>query len=177
MCEKYKIFPDGLYFVTLTTVGWIDVFTRAIYCDEIVKNLNYCIDNKKLKVFAFCIMPSHIHLIAKTEDDVSLSNVLRNFKSYTSKQIIKMIEESHTESRREWLLYMFEFYGKKNAHNVKYQFWQQNNHAFDLFSNKFIDQKVNYIHNNPVEARIVTEPHFYVYSSANQFTDLKLAEL
>ena len=127
-------------------------------------------------MFAFCIMPSHIHLIAKTEDDVSLSNVLRNFKSYTSKQIIKMIEESHTESRREWLLYMFEFYGKKNAHNVKYQFWQQNNHAFDLFSNKFIDQKVNYIHNNPVEARIVTEPHFYVYSSDNQFPDLKLAE-
>ena len=122
-------------------------------------------------------MPSHIHLIAKTEDDVSLSDVLSDFKSNTSKQIIKMIEESHTESRREWLLYMFEFYGKKNAHNVKYQFWQQNNHAFDLFSNKFIDQKVNYIHNNPVEARIVTEPHFYVYSSANQFTDLKLAEL
>ena len=122
-------------------------------------------------------MPSHIHLIAKTKDDVSLSDVLRDFKSNTSKQIIKMIEESHTESRREWLLYMFEFYGKKNAHNVKYQFWQQNNHAFDLFSNKFIDQKVNYIHNNPVETRIVTEPHFYVYSSANQFTDLKLAEL
>lgn len=66
---------------------------------------------------------------------------------------------------------------QKNAHNVKYQFWQQNNHAFDLFSNKFIDQKVNYIHNNPVETRIVTEPHFYVYSSANQFTDLKLVEL
>ncbi len=122
-------------------------------------------------------MPSHIHLIAKTKDDVSLSDVLRDFKSNTSKQIIKMIEESHTESRREWLLYMFEFYGKKNAHNVKYQFWQQNNHAFDLFSNKFIDQKVNYIHNNPVETRIVTEPHFYVYSSANQFTDLKLVEL
>ncbi|HRB37487.1 MAG: transposase [Bacteroidia bacterium] len=176
MCEKYKIFPDGLYFVILTTVGWIDVFTRAIYCDEIVKNLNYSIDNKKLKVFAFCIMPSHIHLIAKTEDDVSLSDMLRDFKSYT-KQIIKMIEESATESRREWLLYMFEFYGNKNAHNVKYQFWEQHNHAFDLFSNKFIDQKVNYIHNNPVEARIVTEPHFYVYSSANQFTDLKLAEL
>ena len=176
MCEKYKIFPDGLYFVILTTVGWIDVFTRAIYCDEIVKNLNYSIDNKKLKVFAFCIMPSHIHLIAKTEDDVSLSDMLRDFKSYT-KQIIKMIEESATESRREWLLYMFEFYGNKNAHNVKYQFWEQHNHAFDLFSNKFIDQKVNYRHNNPVETRIVTEPHFYVYSSANQFTDLKLVEL
>ena len=85
MSEKYKIFPDGLYFVTLTTVGWIDVFTRAIYCDEIVMNLNYCIDKKKLKVFAYCIMPSHIHLIAKTEDNVNVSDVLRDFKSYTSK--------------------------------------------------------------------------------------------
>jgi REP element-mobilizing transposase RayT len=177
MSEKYKIVPDGLYFVTLTTVGWIDIFTRAMYCDEIIKNLNYCIDNKGLKVFAFCIMHSHIHLIAKCDEGINLSDVLHDFKSYTAKRILKMIEESDAESRREWLLYMFEFYGKKSAHNVKYQFWQHNNHAFDLFSNKFIDQKVNYIHNNPVEARIVTEAHFYIYSSANEFTDLKLAEL
>jgi hypothetical protein len=72
---------------------------------------------------------------------------------------------------------LFEFFGKKNSHNSKYQFWQQNNHAFDLFTNKFIDQKVDYIHNNPVEARIVIEAHHYVYSSANEFTDLKLAKL
>ncbi len=70
-------------------------------------------------MFAFCIIPLHIQLIAKTEDDVSLSNMLRDFKSYTTKQIIKMIEESYTESGYEWLLYMIEFYGKKNAHNVR----------------------------------------------------------
>lgn len=175
MSEKYKIFPDGLYFITMTTVGWIDIFTRAEYCDEIINNLNYCIANKGLKIFAFVMMPSHIHLIAKVENG-NLSDVLRDFKSYTSKKLIKMIEESNKESRREWLLYMFKFFGKKNAHNTTYQFWQQNNHAFDLFFNKFIDQKVDYIHNNPVEARIVTEPHYYVYSSANEFTDLKLSE-
>jgi putative transposase len=175
MSEKYKIFPDGLYFVTMTTVGWIDVFTRAEYCEEIIKNLNYCIDNKGLKIFAYCIMPSHVHMIAKVEDG-NLSDVLRDFKSFTSKQLIKMVEENNKESRKEWLLYMFEFFGKKNKHNTKYQFWQQNNHAFDLFSNKFIDQKVDYIHNNPVEARIVTEPHYYVYSSANEFSELKLSE-
>lgn len=176
MSEKYKIFPGGLYFITMTVVGWIDVFTRAEYCDEIIKNLNYCISNKGLKVYAFCIMPSHIHLIAKTED-TNLSNVLRDFKSYTSKKIIKMIAENSQESRKEWLLYMFEFFGKKNAHNDKYQFWQQKNHAFDLFSNKFIDQKIDYIHNNPVAARIVTDPIHYVYSSTNEFTDLKLSKI
>ncbi len=118
-------------------------------------------------------VPSHIHLIAKITDG-NLSDVLRDFKSYTATLFLKTVQESHTESRREWLLYMFEFFGKSNAHNTKYQFWQQNNHPFDLFSNKFIDQKVDYIHTNPVVARIVNEPHHYVYSSANQFTELKL---
>ncbi|HRU18554.1 MAG TPA: transposase [Bacteroidia bacterium] len=176
MSEKYKIFPGGLYFVTMTVVGWIDVFTRAVYCDEIIANLNYCIENKGLRIYAFVIMPSHIHLIAKVENEGNLSDILRDFKSHTSKKIISMIEESESESRKEWLLYMFEFFGKKQIHNKKYQFWQQNNHAFDLFSNKFIDQKFDYIHNNPVEARIVTEPSYYVYSSANEFTNLKLYE-
>ena len=102
---------------------------------------------------------------------------LRLVAAITAKLFLKTVEDSQTESRREWLLYMFQFFGKANAHNSKYQFWQQNNHPFDLFSNKFIDQKVDYIHNNPVVARIVNEPHHYVYSSANQFTELKLDKL
>ncbi len=116
-------------------------------------------------------------MIAKVENDENFSEVLRDFKSHTSKKIIGMIEESETASRKEWLLYMFEFFGKKQIHNKKHPFWQQNNHAFDLFSNKFNDQKVNYRHNNPVEARIVTASQFYIFSSANEFTDLKLSEL
>jgi REP element-mobilizing transposase RayT len=74
----------------MTVVGWIDVFTRAGYCDEIIKNLNYCIDKKGLKVFAFCIMPSHIHMIAKADDGINLSDVMRDFKSYTAKQLLKI---------------------------------------------------------------------------------------
>ncbi len=174
MSEKYKILPDGLYFATLTVIQWIDVFTRSEYCDEIIKNLNYCIEHKGLKVYAFCIMPSHIHLIATAEN---LSDVLRDFKSHTAKSIIKLIKEHPSESRKEWLLKMFEAAGSINAHNKTYQFWQQKNHAFDLFTNKFIDQKTDYIHNNPVKARIVNEPHHYVYSSANQFTELKLEKM
>jgi len=176
MSDKYKIVNDELYFCTLTVVGWIDVFTRADYCDEIIKNFNHCIKEKNLSVYAFCIMPSHIHFIGRVENG-NLSDVLRDFKSYTAKQILKMIEENAQESRKEWLLYMFEFFAKNNAHNSKYQFWQQNNHAFHLYSAKLIAQKVDYIHDNPVEARIVDEPIHYIYSSANEFTELKLSEL
>ena len=176
MSEKYKIYEGGLFFVTLTMVGWIDLFTRKTYCDELIKNINYCIDHKGLQIFSFCIMPSHLHIIAKRDEEL-LGEVLRDFKSFTAKKLIKMITNNTKESRKEWLLYMFEFFGNRNKHNDKYAFWQQNNHPFDLFTNKMIDQKVNYIHNNPVVAGYVNDPQNYIYSSANPFTELKLSSL
>ncbi|MBL4716615.1 MAG: transposase [Bacteroidetes bacterium] len=171
MSEKYKLYEGGVFFVTLTTVSWIDVFTRSEYCDEIINNLNYCINNKGLEVYCYCIMPSHIHIIASTKIG-TLGDILRDFKSFTSKKIIKMISESQTENHKEWLLYMFEYFGKRQKHNQKYQFWKQSNHPIDLLSNHFIDQKIDYIHGNPVKARIVDEPENYVYSSAYEFNEL-----
>ena len=176
MSEKYKTYPGGLFFVTLTIVGWIDVFTRREYADEIIKNLNYCIQNKGLKVFAFCIMPSHIHMVASAGDEGLLSNILRDFKSYTAKRIIGLIQENSQESRKERLLHLFRYYGKFNKHNAEFQFWQQHNHPIDLLTANFIMQKIDYIHNNPVKAGLVTEAHCYVFSSANRDTDLKLEE-
>ncbi len=176
MSEKYKIYPEGLFFITLTVVGWIDVFTREEYAEEVIDNFNFCIEQKGLKIYCFCIMSSHIHLIASSVNS-SLSDILRDFKSYTAKKIIASIEENPRESRKEWLLHMFEFYAKGNSHNSKYQFWQQHNHPIDLVSSKFVDEKRQYIHENPVKARLVNEASNYIYSSANPFTRIKLEAL
>ena len=46
-----------------------------------------------------------------------------------------------------------------------------------LYSNKLIEQKTNYIHHKPVVAGSVEQPHHYIYSSANRFTELKLSEM
>jgi putative transposase len=67
MTEMYKVQPKGLYFVTLTVVGGIDVFTRYEYCDLLVDNLNYCIDNKRLRVYEYAILPSQLYMIADVE--------------------------------------------------------------------------------------------------------------
>ena len=176
MSEKYKIYPEGTFFITLTVVGWIDIFTRREYADEIVSNLNYCSNRKGLKIYSYCIMPSHLHIICSAEKG-NLSDILRDFKSYTAKRIITLIENNPVESRKEWLLYLFRFFKEKIRHNREFQFWQQHNHPIDLTDAKLFSQKVNYIEQNPVEAGLVTEAAYYTFSSANPDSLVVLAEV
>lgn len=132
MSEKYKITSsEGLYFVTLTVVGWIDLFTRKEYADIVIRNLNYCTQHKNLQIYAFCIMPSHIHMIT----DVSigyLSDVLRDFKSYSAKEIYQAIKDNPQESRKDWLVYQLQYFAKYKASNKEFQLWQHRNHPLEL---------------------------------------------
>lgn len=164
---------DELYFVTLTVTGWVDVFTRRIYTDFIIENLIHCQQNKKLNIYAYVIMTNHIHMVANIEGG-SLANVLRDFKTYTSKQLVKMIRENNTESRADWMLRIFEKAGEYNPANINHQFWQNGNYPILLYTPAAIDQKIDYIHQNPVRAGFVGSAHEYWYSSANPESPLKV---
>ena len=170
MSRKYKFRnPAAIYFVTFATVNWIDVFTRRVYKDIVVDSLNYCIKNKGLVVYAWVIMGNHVHLIIERRT-VALEDVMRDLKRHTSKAILKEIEENPQESRKAWMLWMFERAGKKNINNSKFQFWQQHNQPIELTTEAFaIDSSIDYIHNNPVTAGFVDCPEHYRYSSAVDF--------
>lgn len=168
---------DAPYFVTLTTVGWIDVFTREAYSKELIKNLAFCQDNRGLEIYAYVLMPSHLHMICRRKAEAGLlSDLLRDFKSYTSKQLMKMISENEQESRKEWLLHLFKYYAKFTKQNQEMMFWQKTSHPVELYSNKMIEQKLEYIHQNPVKAGIVIEPWAYLYSSACTESPLKVLD-
>ena len=173
MSHKYKFHQNGLFFITMTVVGWIDIFTRKEYADEIIKNLNFCIDEKGLEIFEFCIMPSHIHMICSAKDG-NAGKIIKDFKSFTAKEIIRLIENNPQESRKEWLLYLFKYFAKGNGGHSNFQLWQHGSHPISLESNEWIEEKTNYIWYNPVKAGIVAEPQHYVYSSANSITELKI---
>lgn len=177
MSENRKAFEGNIYFVTLTIVGWIDVFTRKTYADIIIENLKYCQQKEGLSIYAFVIMSNHLHLVVKRESEKDLTELLGRFKSYTSKKIIQAIEESNEESRKEWLLYMFNYFANKSKQYKKFHFWQYTNHPVELYTNELIDQKIDYIHQNPVKAGIVAEDYQYIYSSANPDSVLKVDEL
>jgi REP element-mobilizing transposase RayT len=109
---------------------------------------------------------NHVHFIGRAEEGFELSNILRDFKRHTSKAVLKAIEDNPRESRKEWMLSIFKKSGEHNSNNVKYHFWRQDNKPIEITSNKVIDIKLNYIHNNPVEEGIVVRPEDYKYSSA-----------
>ena len=160
MSRKYKFHnPDGIYFVSFAIQGWVDALTRSEYKDILIENLSYCQQNKGLEIFAWCIMTNHVHLIIKAKDGYLLQDILRDFKKYTSKAIIKAISENPVESRKEWLLQQFK---TKDG----FSFWRGDNKPIELWSNKVIDQKLGYIHQNPVEEGLVFRAEDYRYSSA-----------
>ncbi|MBT2563780.1 transposase [Pedobacter sp. ISL-68] len=173
MSRKYKFYnKEGLYFVSFATVYWIDVFVRLQYFNILIESLDYCRKSKGMEVYCWCIMPSHVHLIFSAKNN-NPGDVLRDFKVHTSKKLQKEISENIQESRKEWLLWMFKRAGEKNSNITNGQFWQEHNKPIELWSNEVIDQKVDYIHNNPVEAGFVTEDYHWKYSSAIDFSGEK----
>ena len=168
--SRYKIHdPHGLYFLTLTVVDWVDVFVRKSYKDIIIKSLQYCQKEKGLEIAGYVIMSSHVHLIARATGTQTLSEVLRDFKKFTARQILKEIETGGYESRREWMLHRFAYRGNTTTGNREYQFWQSDNHPIEIYSLPVALQKLQYIHDNPVVEGWVSEPADYLYSSASNY--------
>ena len=172
MSGKYKIWDQGkAYFLTITVLGWIDVFTRKNHKITIINSLKYCQKEKGLEIFGYCLMPSHLHLLARAEGAFTLSEILRDFKKFTCKAIIKQII-SEPESRRDWMLEYFKRAGSDLKGIKEYKFWQDGNHPEEITSNKFFDEKLAYIHNNPVKELIVERPEDYFFSSARNYAGL-----
>ena len=171
MSRKYKFHnKEAAYFISFATVYWIDVFTRQAYFNILEESINYCRAEKGMEVYAYCFMPSHVHFVFRsTKEDPS--GLLRDFKGFTARKLINAIEENPQESRKEWLLEMFEKAGKEKSNVTRRQFWQQHNKPIELWSNKVIKQKIDYIHNNPVVQGFVTDPIDWKYSSARNYAD------
>lgn len=168
MPAAYQIENESAcYFVTLQVVKWVDIFSRKIYKDLIVENLEYCQENKGLIIYGFVIMTNHIHMIIKSSRN-NLSGTLRDFKSYTAKQIIEIIN-SPIESRKSWAQDIFKSEAYSNGRNSNFQFWTHENHAKIVVSKDFFKQKLQYIHENPVRSGFVNKAENYPYSSAANY--------
>ena len=173
--DNYKITDqNAMHFLTFTVVDWVDAFTKKDYRLELVDSMNYCIKEKGLIVYGWVIMSNHMHAIWQAKEGYLLSDIIRDFKKFTAKRIISMIKEGN-ESRKVWMLKKFEYAGKRLKRISKYKFWKDSNHAVYLGpeDTKMKEQKLEYIHNNPVKAMLVYSADDYVFSSAGDYAGEK----
>ena len=169
MSHQYRVRnSEDIFFVTFTIVDWVDIFTRPAYKQLIIDSLAYCQQHKGLELYAYCLMTNHLHLLVSAQQPAILSDIIRDFKKHTNKQIIQLIQ-TENESRRDWILYRFQYHAKYNNRIQDYKVWQDGYHGVACDRIEILVQKLNYIHDNPVTAGIVLEPEHYIYSSAANY--------
>lgn len=162
MGYAYVIRDQGaVHFVTFTVHQWADVFTRSQYVNILLDSLKHCQAHKGLEIYAWVVMSNHCHLIVSAKNE-NLSDIIRDFKKFTSKAIYRAIEENNKESRKAWLLRALKYEGK-------IWFWEEGYHGEEILSKSFYETKVNYIHMNPVRAGLVEKEEEYLLSSAGDF--------
>lgn len=118
-------------------------------------------------------MTTHFHLVYSCINGNEPGMVLKNIKSFTALKIIDAIIKNPKESRKDCLpageagmLRIFEENGRVKKANYHYQFWQHENHPVLLEDHSMLEQRMTYVHENPVRAGFVTLPEQWLYSSA-----------
>ena len=154
--------PDHLYFITTTARNHIHLFKRETIIRILLDSLHYLRTSGRLQLFIFVVMPNHIHLIGKFSKDHTLANMMRDFKRHTARQIIRQLQaENNTE-----ILDALQRLNKDSRQDFK--IWEDRYDARDVFSIKFLEQKMDYIHHNPCQPHwnLATLPEEYPWSSA-----------
>ncbi|MGH2553557.1 MAG: transposase [Chitinophagaceae bacterium] len=161
--RKSHIDKEVIYFWTATINKWQRLLEKDYYKDVIIESLEYLTNTGKIDVFAFVIMPNHLHFIWRINEPNGKESPHGSFMKYTAHQFKKMLQ---TEKGIAGL----EPY-KIDASNKKYEFWQPDSLAIPLFTKKVAVQKLKYIHRNPLAEhwQLVNDPCDYKYSSARYY--------
>ncbi len=131
-----------MHFITCTVVQWAEVFTRRANIDIVEDSLNFCIEKKRLVVYGYVMMSNGIHLIVQAKNN-NLSDILRDFKKFTSQRLTKAIEENAGESRKRWLMWLLTTEKATDDKAASYRFWQPDNGAEICFTLPFMWQKLS----------------------------------
>ncbi len=162
MRSRYRVSrPDAAHFITSTIVEWLPVFTTQACCDILADSLQFCRENKGLKIYGWVILHHHFHAIVSAPD---LSSILADLKKFTARRLVARLEEE----RREWLLNQLSYY-RANHKTSAHQIWQEGFHPQEITHDEMMLQKLEYLHNNPVRAGLVAAPEHWRYSSAHEW--------
>ena len=129
------------------------------YKDIIINSLRFLKDEGSVVIYGYVIMPNHIHLIWQIQDGYTQEKVQLRLMKFTAQQMKFKLQKEDPVALEQY---------RVNAKDRTYQFWERNPLSIDLWTSAVFDQKLDYIHNNPLQEkwRLAKHPEDYRYSSA-----------
>lgn len=163
--ERYRVFENGVvpHFITWSITDWLPIFVSEAYCNIITDSLEHCRRDKGLLVHSYVVMPTHVHAILSVLPGNDLSAVLRDSRKHTAKQIVRQLG---VDGNRLFDWVFRNAAQKAGRPDGSYKVWQSGFHPEAIQSEKFLMQKLDYLHNNPVRKGFVWAPEHWRYSSA-----------
>ncbi|MBW9275387.1 MAG: transposase [Candidatus Thiodiazotropha sp. (ex. Lucinisca nassula)] len=163
--SRYKIIdPAHPHFVTCTVLHWIPVFTRPTTVEIVLESLRF-LQKEGLKIYAYVILENHLHMVVQSLD---LNRDMARFKSYTSRQLLDYLIQQNVRQ----ILDQLAFYKKAHKGDREYQFWQEGCHPESIQDDVMMRQKIEYIHQNPVDRGYVDRAEHWRYSSARDYVGM-----
>ena len=150
--NSFSIYQD-LYFTTASIFNKEPIFKTDQNITCIYECLDFLAKEERAIIYSFCIMSNHIHLVWEILDPWSLEKCQHSLLSYSSKGILSNLKSPYKE---KFLV---------NKADRKYQVWKRNPLSVEISRNSVLQQKMNYIHNNPINAKLVKRPEDYLHSS------------
>lgn len=155
--------PDHLYFITTKAVDYTPLFKRDIVKRLLVDVLDCMHLRNQLTLYAFVIMPNHVHLIVQCSLEKPVKDLVRDYKKHTADRLIRQYQ---VESNHQALSFLAAKVTR--PHKQKYKVWEDGYNAKNVFSLEFLRQKLDYLHYNPCQVHwnLAANPADYIWSSA-----------
>ncbi|MES2647642.1 MAG: transposase [Bacteroidota bacterium] len=158
--RKSHVEHGALYFWTATINGWKHLMSEDTMKMEVIQSLQWLVHRKLITVYAFVIMPNHLHLIWRVNANNGRESPQGSLLKFTAHQFRKILYNTNQEALKAYEVV---------ANNKSHEFWQRDSLAVLLYNRPFLLQKITYIHNNPVAKhwQLSESPEAYRFSSAS----------
>jgi REP element-mobilizing transposase RayT len=164
--SRWKIYSGvNLYIITTTIVEWQDVFVSIPMFEALVDSLKYCSTHKGLHLHGYVIMPNHAHYIISSEPSERISEIMRDFNRFTSQQLTALLDEGQKIN----ILKVFQKAAEEEKRGNRYKVWQEGFHPIAIDTIDLYQQKLDYLHDNPVRKGFVERAEHWKYSSARNY--------
>lgn len=158
--SRYKVLePSEAHFLTCSVVAWLPLFARPVCAQVVLDCWSFLQEQRRLTLHAYVIMENHLRFIASAPD---LGKELRHFKSFTARRIVEELDRAGARS----LLKLLEHHKGAYKPDSRHQVWQEGSHPQLIQGEPMWNQKLNYIHENPLRRGYVDDPLHWRYSSA-----------